>query len=259
MASPRGRRLPLKLHRRLVCDLLAFAKRIPSIPVQRTMNLRPLQLARAAAPQSISWTVLFLKAYGLVAREFAAIRQSYMPFPVAQLYEHPFSIGSVTLERDYDGEPAIFMPQFSRAEDRPLTELDAQMRAFRSAPVEEFKKFRRALFVARLPGFVRHALWWLALNISGKARAHHLGTFVLSVYSALGAESLHPLTPLTTTVNYGVIDADGTVTVRIVYDHRVMDGATVARALARLETVLNDDIARELRDLATASSERRAG
>jgi len=257
VANNKGRRLPLSLHRRLVCDLLEFARQVPSIPVQRTMNLRPLQLARAAAPRSISWTVLFLKAFARVAAEFAPLRQAYMGFPTAGLYEHPFSIGSVTLERDHHGEPAIFMPQFSRPEDRALTELDDQLRAFRSGPIEGFKKFRRMLLIGRLPRLLRRLLWWLALNISGKARAHHLGTFVLSVYSALGAESLHPLTPLTSTVNYGVLGDDGSLTVRIVYDHRVLDGATVARALARLEEVLNNDIVRELRDL--SAPERLAG
>jgi pyruvate/2-oxoglutarate dehydrogenase complex dihydrolipoamide acyltransferase (E2) component len=74
-----------------------------------------------------------------------------------------------------------------------------------------------------------------------------MGTFGLSVYSGLGAESLHPLSPLTTTLNYGVISARGAVTVRVTYDHRVMDGTTVARALARLETVLNEDLCKELR------------
>ena len=49
-------------------------------------------------------------------------------------------------------------------------------------------------------------------------------------YSNLGAESLHPLSPLTTTLTYGVVRPDGTVPVRVVYDHRVMDGGTIARA-----------------------------
>ncbi|MBP3954110.1 hypothetical protein J8F10_02210 [Gemmata sp. G18] len=73
-----------------------------------------------------------------------------------------------------------------------------------------------------------------------------MGTFGVSVYSALGAESLHPLSPLTATLNYGVIGPDGRVPVRIVYDHRALDGGTVARTLARLEEVLNGDIYREL-------------
>ena len=61
--------------------------------------------------------------------------------------------------------------------------------------------------------------------------------------------------PLTTTLNYGVIGPDGGVQVRIIYDHRTMDGATVARALACLEAVLHGPIADELADLSCQASE----
>jgi hypothetical protein len=83
------------------------------------------------------------------------------------------------------------------------------------------------------------------LNL-GRQRANYFGTFGVSVYSALGAESLHPLSPLTTTLNYGVFAPDGSADVRLVYDHRVTDGATVARALTRLEDVLNTALRAEL-------------
>ena len=36
------------------------------------------------------------------------------------------------------------------------------------------------------------------------------------------------------------------MTVRIHYDHRVMDGANVARALERFEKILNGDVADEV-------------
>ena len=36
-----------------------------------------------------------------------------------------------------------------------------------------------------------------------------------------------------------MIAEDGAVDVRVVYDHRVLDGATVARALEDLEGILN--------------------
>ena len=81
----------------------------------------------------------------------------------------------------------------------------------------------------------------------GRQRANFFGTFQLSVYSALGAESLNPLTPLTTLLNYGPIAEDGSVNVRIHYDHRVMDGANVARALERFEEILNNVVAEEVR------------
>jgi hypothetical protein len=85
-----------------------------------------------------------------------------------------------------------------------------------------------------------------------------MGTFGVSVYSGLGAASLHPLSVLTTTLNYGVIGDDGNVDVRIVYDHRVMDGGTVARALGHLEEVMNGDMVKELRRLRQTESQYRA-
>jgi hypothetical protein len=99
---------------------------------------------------------------------------------------------------------------------------------------------------------LRRLAWWIGLNVSGRKRAGYLGTFGVSVYSGLGAESLHPMSPLGTTLTYGTIARDGAVSVRIVYDHRIMDGATVARALAELESVLNREIVEELEKDATS-------
>jgi hypothetical protein len=91
-------------------------------------------------------------------------------------------------------------------------------------------------------------VWWVGLNW-GRQRGNYFGTFGLSVYSALKAESLHPLAPVTTLLNYGVIGEDGFLDVRVIYDHRVMNGTTIARALARLEEILNSDVIQELRSL----------
>ena len=93
---------------------------------------------------------------------------------------------------------------------------------------------------------VRRALFWLGLNLP-RTRPGKFGTFGLSSYSALGAQSLHPLSPITTTLNYGPVQDDGTVLVRIVYDHRALDGSTVARALAALDEVFNAELVQELR------------
>jgi pyruvate/2-oxoglutarate dehydrogenase complex dihydrolipoamide acyltransferase (E2) component len=95
-------------------------------------------------------------------------------------------------------------------------------------------------------------LLWLGLNLP-RTRPGQFGTFGLSVYSSLGAESLHPLSPLTTTLNYGVIEPDGTVCVRLIYDHRVLDGAMAARALGKLEDVLNGPILNELDEMTRVS------
>jgi hypothetical protein len=139
-------------------------------------------------------------------------------------------------------------------EIRSLAHWGKQLRKYREQPLEQLTSFRRTLLFCRLPRLIRRAAWWFCLNVWGRKRAHFMGTFGLSTYSSLGATSLHPLTPLTYTLNYGVIDANGNVTVRIVYDHRVVDGALIARALHDLERVLNGEILNEVRYMQAADA-----
>ncbi|WEX79175.1 2-oxo acid dehydrogenase subunit E2 [Sinorhizobium numidicum] len=249
----RGRALKLSAPRRLVCDLMRFSIGVPRVTVQRQMNLGPLQESRVAQQSRPSWTVLFLKGYALLALETPELRRAYVKLPRPQLYEYPANVASIAHEREHHGERVVLLSTIKSPERRSIGELGALIHAARTRPVLEIKEFRRALKVARMPGPIRWLLMWLGLNI-GRQRARHFGTFQLSVYSGLGAESLNPLTPLTTLLNYGPIDEDGSVSVRIHYDHRVMDGANVARALERFEEILNGEITAEVQGLAQSES-----
>ena len=245
----RGRMIPLSVPRRIVNDMLHFAKRIPTVPVQKRMALAPLVEARAACTERPRWTAIFVKAYALMADDFPELRRAYCRIPWTHLYEYPHSNATVIIERHYQGEPALFSIAIKRPAQLPLREIGRQLHHASTAPVEEIKDFRRAVDFARLPRFLRHAAWWVGLNF-GRQRANYFGTFAISVYSALNAESLHPLSPITTMLNYGVMTRDGELDVRIIYDHRVMDGATVARALNRLEEILLGPVLEEVRGLA---------
>ena len=66
----RGRMIRLSVPRRMVIDLLYFARAIPTVPVQKRMQLKPLMAARAACRERPRWTAIFTKAYALMAREF---------------------------------------------------------------------------------------------------------------------------------------------------------------------------------------------
>jgi len=231
----------------LICDLLHFAQQIPTIPVQRQMNVAALRQQRACLAAPPSWCALFTKAFGIAARRFKELRRAYIPFPYAHLYEHPISIASVAIEREYQGEKAVFWSHLRGPENQSLAALQGHLSRLKNEPIERFGNFRRAMMVGRLPRFLRRWIWWIGLNSSGAKRAHRMGTFGVTVYSGLGAESLHPISPITSTLNYGTIGPDGQVCVRIVYDHRVMDGPTVARALAYMEEVLSNEILAELK------------
>ena len=51
---------------------------------------------------------------------------------------------------------------------------------------------------------------------------------------------------VTSTLHYGLFDDRGTLPARITFDHRVLDGAFVARGLVELEEVLQTTIREEL-------------
>jgi len=242
----RGRTLPLSRPRVFVNDLLHFARRVPSIPVQRLCQLAPVVAARRAlaAPRP-PWSALFVKAYALVAEDMPPLRRAYCAFPWPHLVEYDRSVAAVAVERDWHDDKAVITVRIKHPARLPLRTIAERIRQAQTAPLEQIKDFRRALWLSGLPRPLRRLLWWLSLNCS-RWRGNVCGTFGLSTYSALGAESLHPLSPLTVTLNYGVIDPQGQVPVRLIYDHRVFDGATAARALQRLEEVLNTLIRSEL-------------
>jgi hypothetical protein len=247
--TQKGRYLALSPMRRLVNDMLHFARRVPTVPVERVIDVRHAQELREIVSHRISWCALFLKAYGLTAAQCPELRRAFIEFPRRQLYEHPYSIASLAVERYYAGELGVFFGHVRAPENQPLLELEGIVRDYKDRPIEEVPIYRRAIRVSRFPGPFRRLLWWYGLHLSGHGRARRLGTFGLSTYSGLGAQSLHPLSPLSTTLNYGSVDESGKVNVRVVYDHRVMDGAIVARALGLLEEIFNGELLVQMKRL----------
>jgi hypothetical protein len=241
-----GKRKRLSRPRRLIGDLLHFAKQIPTIPVQRRMKLAPLQFARQRCAVRPRWVTLFAAGFAKLAARESRLRQSYLKFPFPHLYEHPESIAAIAVEREWRGEEAVFFGKLYAPDKQPIALLDQHMNYFKEAPFDEIEEFYLGMFVSRLPQPIRRLGWWCALNMFGDLRGRVFGTFGVSVYSGLGAESLHPISPLTTVLNFGVIEENGQVDVRLIYDHRVLDGAYVARILGQLEEVLNTEIVTDL-------------
>jgi pyruvate/2-oxoglutarate dehydrogenase complex dihydrolipoamide acyltransferase (E2) component len=243
----RGRFVHISPARRLVVDLTRL--HVPSVPVQRIMRIDDLVKARAAAKGRPAWSAIFAKAYALVAEDIPLLRRAYIKLPSPRLYEYPNSSVSMVVEREYQGEMVVLTTHIRNPEKMSLAKLSEAIRAAKTQPVEQVKSFNRMLRLGRLPTPIRRAIWWLGLNI-GRQRGNYFGTFGVTVYSGLGSESLHPISPLTGVLNYGVIDPDGKVAVRIMYDHRVLDGSMVARVLEQIDKKLHGPILAELKSMA---------
>lgn len=244
--SRKGARVPLSAARKMVVEWLHHAKKVPSLPLKRSMNVSALLEARAASGSRHSWVALFLKAYAIVARDRPELRRCYVPYPWPHLYEHPHSECAVLVERDWDGEKAVLAAKIRGPEQQPLDFIDQTMKRFATAAAHEISDLRQLTLLGRLPGFARRWAFWNTLNLSGFTKSKRFGTFMVSSLGNFGVEQMHPLTPLTTYLSFGPIAANGDVTALIVYDHRVLDGRTVGAALVDLETALNGPVLAEV-------------
>ena len=183
-----GRFIRISLPRQYIVDLLHFSRKIPSIPVQRNMNIGKALGIRKRLAKAPSWVMIFSKAYAIVCEEFPVLRQSYLALPWAHFYQHPNSLASIAIEKVVDGEPAVAFLRVGDLIENDLMKLDACLRHAREAPVENLRSYRMAKAMYWLPTFLRRTLWWIGLNGSGYYRARHFGTFGVSVYASLGAE-----------------------------------------------------------------------
>jgi hypothetical protein len=190
--------------------------------------------------------VLFSKAFAMLGRDYPCLRQSYLKFPWGHLYEHPHNVVALNVERRLATEDVVLFCMIRSPENRPLQEMEAIVRRHKEAPVKTLRSYNRAVAVSRIPWPLRRIFWWAALNMSGRRRCHNYGTFSISSVASLGAGLQNLIPILTSSLHYGLFDEQGRLEMRLSWDHRVMDGATVARVLTDFEAVLNREMVREL-------------
>ncbi len=260
MATRHARWVPLSLPRRFITDLVERARQVPLTTIVRHMALAPVVSARRAAVARPGWCALFVKAYALAARRLPELRRCYVPWPYPHLYEHPLNVASVAVERRVLDEDAVFFVHVRAPEEQTLWQLEHYLRKCKERPLEESALFRRILKTSRWPWWARWGIWYYIQTFCGYDRARHLGTFGVSVVSGFGAVSPVLLTPITSALNYGVIDAEGHVDVHLTFDHRVLTPGNAARALAEVEKLLCEEVCQELRltcgaESASAASE----
>lgn len=242
----RGKVRKISLPRRLVADLMHASIRVPFVSLSRPLNVRQLLEARALATQPPGWAAIFVKAFSLVAKDEPVLRTLYAKWPWPSLYELPRSVAMVAIARVEEGQHCVLPQKVAAAETLSLTEVDAQIRFAKDAPIGEVPAFRKILRVTRLPLLLRRLMWLVGLNF-GRQRANWSGSFGVTSVAACGAGELHALSPGPFILSYGVVEPDKTIDIVIRWDHRITDAAFMAKALTRLEQVLNTEISAELR------------
>ncbi len=242
----RGTVRKISILRRFIIDLMRASVGVPFVSLCRPLNVRQLLEARAATLRPPGWAAIFVKAFCLVAKDEPVLRTLYAQWPWPQFYELPRSVAMVAIARVEDGEDCVLPERVAAADELPLGAIDAQIRRAKEAPIEEIPSFRRILKATRLPLPLRRLSWLVARKI-GRLHANNFGSVTVTSVAAYGGGELHAISPGPFVLSYGRAGPDQTIDVVIRWDHRVCDAALIARALSRLEQVLNTEISAELR------------
>ena len=238
----------------MLCDYTHFSLGSHTAGAERLMKLSDVVAARREASPRPSWGAIMTKAFALAARNHPQMRQAYFSFPWGHVGEYESQIASVIVNRRIGGEDVILLAPLVGPENQSLVDLDRHLRRYNEEPVENFRVFREALMVGRLPQWIRHFLWWLALDVLPRRRARHFGTFGVTTMSPFGAKTLSVPSLWTAFLHYGTIAPNGEVPVGLAFDHRVMDGAVVGYTLMEMEQVLHHGIVAELRSMKSANA-----
>ncbi|MFM8985777.1 MAG: hypothetical protein ACKONH_06945 [Planctomycetia bacterium] len=234
-------------HRGCIADVAVVARELPLFPVDRVLRLEAVAEARATAAARIGWAAVFLRAYGLVAREMPVLRTWYVRGLFPRLATSSESVATLAVNRtDAEGERLCFA-RLKRPDATPLAEIQAFVHDCTTRPVAEM--FKRQLELEMMPGPIRRTILRWNLDSASPKRPARIGTFSLSTLAGQQAfNRFHP-TLCTTSLAYGPLESDGRCLVTLIADHRVLDGAAVARVLERLETTLASTVAAELKAL----------
>jgi hypothetical protein len=244
----------ISLARRAIGDFLHAAKKMPIVGVERRLVIPAVLSARNAAQPRPGWTGIFTKAFAIVVAARPWLRKSYLAYPWERFYLTDKASADVVVETQQDQEDIVFPVRVHDPVATSLADIDRIIMQGRDRPMG-ISRFRESMRIARFPRVIRRFLWSLALDVSGRLRTKYLANFGVTSVSRVGSDALFAIGPWTSLLTFGVVNAGGEVVVRLLFDHRVMDGTEPARALVDLERVLNREIVAELHGLARGQAQ----
>jgi hypothetical protein len=100
----RGTARKISLPRRFIADLMRASRGVPFVTLRRHLDISELLKARALVAQPPGWAAIFVRAFGLIAKDQPVLRTLYAKWPWPHFYELPHSVGLVTIARTEAGE-----------------------------------------------------------------------------------------------------------------------------------------------------------
>lgn len=242
-------RLALSNGRRLIDDITRIANRIPAAGISGDFELSVIDKLRRQTRPKISWNVLYLKAYAMVAQEIPELNQFFVNFPWPHIYQHHKIVGMLTINREFDGHRQLFFARFNNAQQESLAALQKKYDHFRHDPVSSIRQFRHQIRFAKLPRLIRSLGWWVMFELWPQKRATHVGTIGMSFSGYRGIYGHRHLGPSTSILGIDPFPSNGKAHLVLTFDHRILDGIPATEVLNRIHQKLLGPVQDELAQL----------
>lgn len=236
--------------RRLVCDIIDMARRMPLAPLERTIDVSEVQHWRRQIRPRPAWPVIMMRAYALAAVDNPLMRRVYVPLPWQRYYEHHESTCLLTIQREFRGEPQLIFARFTQPENFTLAQLQERYDRYRRSPLDEFRHLRHQFRFSRLPWLFRRLGWGLMTGWMPITRAKQMGTFGMSLSGLGDTTGTFHLGPCTTTLGFDQMCRGGRARLTLTFDHRVLDGKPAMDILEAVRQRLHDCVCQELKRMA---------
>jgi hypothetical protein len=236
----------LSLPRLWMRDVVHFGMKSFVVGGITSLQVSAVVEARRKNQPLISWSAILIKAIALTSRKWPQLRRAYVSFPWPHLYEHPHCVATMVIEREWQGERAVFFDQIPAPEHKSLREIDRLIDGSKTLDIEVVGSYRRLLRITRYPQPIRRLIWLIALRGAGRLKSKYFGTFSVNSIRSRHNHTTQSVTPVSQSFEYGPVESNGRMPLQLYFDHRVMDGQTSYRLGRDLEAILNNEIVEEL-------------
>ncbi|CAN5638749.1 hypothetical protein BH10CYA1_BH10CYA1_13430 [soil metagenome] len=217
------------------------------------VDMSRVQLLRRQLLESnirVTVTAFLLKAISICQERFPASRTACLPG--GRLVTFNNIVAGFTVEREIDGEPAVFFGEIEAPQKKPISEIAAILKDFADGDINKVAKLKQQKLFAEMPWLIRQSVMYLGALFPFVRLKCMAATFGLSSLGALGVVVACGPSVSTSVFGIGaVVDCPVVIDQKVVikpivnislnYDQRVMDARVAARFLQAVKTLLEDE------------------
>ncbi|MBF0544612.1 MAG: 2-oxo acid dehydrogenase subunit E2 [Candidatus Riflebacteria bacterium] len=201
-----------------------------------------------------SYVSLAMTAYAKALYQFPRLNSYLRLYPFTRLAIYQDVDISFTVERDWLGKRIVLLAVLPTAQNLSFDEVHEFLKKRHSAPLEELDEFARYKRLLKIPVFLRWRLFQLFIKPFPELLRQLVGTTAFTSIGRFGTTLTTPLSPRTCTMSLGKVEmrpryVKGSIEGRLsawltlTYDHRVSDGAEIARMGDWLKNLIENELA----------------